>query len=313
MASITNRGPYQFQALVRREGYRTQTRTFETRKAAQDWARDVEAKMHRGEFADLSEAEATTLGGILERYRQEVTPEKRGHVQENYRVLQLIRHPLSLRSLASLRSVDFSDYRNERIKQVGPKSVQLELSLISAVLNTARRDWSIPIANSVTEIRKPKSPRGRDRRFVGDEENRLFAAAKECRSLGLDVCITLALETGMRRGEIASLEWKQIDLSKHVIRLGMTKNGEPRVVPLSEAAELSIRSLPNFNTNTKVFEFYDSNGLGAAFHRACARANITELRFHDLRHEAASRWAKKVPVATLAKIFGWKTLPKEKV
>ena len=90
MASIINRGPYQFQALIRRKGYPAQTRTFESIKDAKDWAREVEAKMRRGEFTDLSEAEATTLGELLERYRQEVTPEKRGHVKENYRVLQLL-------------------------------------------------------------------------------------------------------------------------------------------------------------------------------------------------------------------------------
>ena len=308
MASIINRGPYQFQALIRRKGYPAQTRTFESIKDAKDWAREVEAKMRRGEFTDLSEAEATTLGELLERYRQEVTPEKRGHVKENYRVLQLLRHPLALRSLASLRNVDFSNYRNERLKEVGSKTVQLELSLLSAVLNTARRDWSIPIVNSVTDIRKPKLPRGRDRRLVGDEEKRLFYAATECRSPGLDVCIRLALETGMRRGEIASLDWKQIDFASHVIRLDMTKNGDPRVVPLSATAEAAIHTLPNPKNDGQIFEFHDSDGLGKAFRRACKRAGIVGLRFHDLRHEAASRWAKKVPVATLAKIFGWKTL-----
>jgi integrase len=264
--------------------------------------------MRRGEFADLSEAEATTLGVLLERYRQEVTPEKRGYVQENYRLLQLIRHPISLRSLASLRNVDFSDYRNERIKQVSPKTVQLELALLSAVLNNARRDWSIPIENSVTDIRKPKLPRGRDRRLVGDEEARLFEAAVECKSEGLDVCIRLALELGMRRGEISNLQWSQIDFEQHVIRLDLTKNGEARVVPMSTTAEEAIRSLYTPTSDGRLFEFYDSDGLGKAYSRACKRAGIVGLHFHDLRHEAASRWAKKVPVATLAKIFGWKTL-----
>lgn len=308
MASIINRGPYQFQVLIRRKGYPTQTRTFESQKDAKDWARDVEAKMRRGEFADLSEAEATTLGEILERYRQEVTPEKRGHVQENYRVLQLIRHPISMRSLASLRNVDFSDYRNERIKQVGPKTVQLELALLSAVLNNARRDWSIPIENSVTDIRKPKLPRGRDRRLVGDEEARLFEAAEECKSEGLDVCIRLALEMGMRRGEISNLLWFQIDFEQHVIRLDITKNGDARLVPMSTTAEAAIRLLYTPNSSGRIFDFYDSDGLGKAFSRARKRAGIVGLCFHDLRHEAASRWAKRVPVATLAKIFGWKTL-----
>lgn len=308
MASIIHRGPYQFQVLIRRKGYPPQTRTFESQKDAKDWARDVEAKMRRGEFADLSEAEATTLGVLLERYRQEVTPEKRGYVQENYRLLQLIRHPISLRSLASLRNVDFSDYRNERIKQVSPKTVQLELALLSAVLNNARRDWSIPIENSVTDIRKPKLPRGRDRRLVGDEEARLFEAAVECKSEGLDVCIRLALELGMRRGEISNLQWSQIDFEQHVIRLDLTKNGEARVVPMSTTAEEAIRSLYTPTSDGRLFEFYDSDGLGKAYSRACKRAGIVGLHFHDLRHEAASRWAKKVPVATLAKIFGWKTL-----
>nr|WP_314861962.1 site-specific integrase [uncultured Undibacterium sp.] len=308
MASIINRGPYQFQVLIRRKGYPTQTRTFESQKDAKDWARDVEAKMRRGEFADLSEAEATTLGEILERYRQEVTPEKRGHVQENYRVLQLIRHPISMRSLASLRNVDFSDYRNERIKQVGPKTVQLELALLSAVLNNARRDWSIPIENSVTDIRKPKLPRGRDRRLVGDEEVRLFEASEECKSDGLGVCIRLALELGMRRGEIANLQWSQVDFEQHVIRLDLTKNGDARLVPMSTTAEAAIRSLYTTNCSGRIFDFFDSDGLGKAFSRARKRAGIVGLCFHDLRHEAASRWAKRVPVATLAKIFGWKTL-----
>lgn len=54
--------------------------------------------------------------------------------------------------------------------------------------------------------------------------------------------------------------------------------------------------------------FHDSNGLGAAFRRACERCGVENLRFHDLRHEAASRLAPKMPVATLAKVMGWRTL-----
>lgn len=90
MATINKRGSYQYQAIVRCKGYPTQTRTLETIKAAKDWARDVEAKMRRGEFSDRSTAESTTLGDALERYRLEVTPAKRGHVKENYRLLQLM-------------------------------------------------------------------------------------------------------------------------------------------------------------------------------------------------------------------------------
>jgi len=112
----------------------------------------------------------------------------------------------------------------------------------------------------------------------------------------------------MRAGEIVGLTWEQIDLSARVIRLDLTKNGEGRVVPLSEAAEAAIRVIPRPIKGGRLTKFYDSRGLTAAFRRACERVGITGLRFHDLRHEAASRLAPHMPVATLAKVMGWKTI-----
>ncbi len=307
MPTITKRGPYQFQAIVRSKGHPSQTRTFETRKAAVDWARDVEAHMQRGEFIDRSTAKSTTFGEILERYRLEVTPTKRGHVKENYRLLQLQRHPLALRSLVTLQNIDFSTYRDQRLKEVAPKTVQLELAMFSAVLNTARRDWSIPVDNSVTEIRKPKLPHGRTRRLVGDEEQRLFDVASERKSADLSLLMLLAIETGMRSGELVSLRWDQINLAQHFIHLDMTKNGTARDVPLSVAAEAALRPLQR-PAHHRLTRFRDSASVTKEFRRTCVRAQINNLRFHDLRHEAASRRAKILPAATLAKIFGWKTL-----
>lgn len=111
----------------------------------------------------------------------------------------------------------------------------------------------------------------------------------------------------MRRGEIADMTWKQVDFAAKVVRLEITKNGSRRIVPLSEKAEEALRTLPR-NIGGKVFTFFDSNGLGAAFTRACLRAEIEDLRFHDLRHEAASRFAPRMPATTLAKLMGWKSI-----
>lgn len=316
MATIIKRGPYQYQVQVRCTGYPSQTRTFETKRDATAWAATVESEMRRGLFVDRSEAERTTLGEILERYRQEVTPEKRGWRAENSRLKQLIRHPLSKRILATLRGVDFANYRDERlqgnpdagISAVGPKTVVLELLMFSAVLNTARVDWSIPVENPIPHIRKPQVRNARELRLVDDEEARLLQAANQSRAPGLVLGILLAIETGMRRGEIAGLEWDQFDLHNSVIYLDITKNGDSRVVPLSATAEEAIRSFPRPPQGGKVLTFFDSNGLGAAFVRACERAGIEGLCFHDLRHEAASRLAKRMPAVTLAKVMGWRTL-----
>lgn len=308
MASIVKRGAHQYQAQIRRKGYPIQTRTFETKRDAEAWVATLESEMRRGIFIDRTEAEQTTFGEILNRYAREVTPEKSGWRAEISRLNQLQQHPLASRTLASLRSADFAEYRDTRLQAVGPKTVQLELSLMSAVFNVAKRDWSIPVENPITHIRKPKLPRGRERRLVGDEEARILAAARESKAGALEACITLAIETGMRRGEIVSLTWENVDFHVGVVKLGKTKNGDKRIVPLSEAAEAALRSLPRALHGGPLTTFHDSNGLGAAFRRACERCGVEDLRFHDLRHEAASRLAPKMPVATLAKVMGWRTL-----
>ena len=301
---------------IRRKGYPTQPKTFETRKDAEAWAKVIESEMVRNVFTDRSEAERTTLLDLLIKYGDKVTPTKRGSKQELSRLRHLQRHPLALRSLASLKSSDFAAYRDERLLQVSSKTVHLELGLFSVVLNTARKDWSIPIDNPITHIRKPGLSMERDRRLQGDEESRLLEAANDptYRRVSwqndLTLAITLAIETGMRRGEIAMLDWKQVDWSNHVILLekGTTKNGDRRTVPLSVKAETALRAIPRPINGGKVFGYSDSNGLGHAFARACERAGISGLTFHDLRHEAASRFAPQMPVATLAKVMGWRTI-----
>lgn len=308
MASITKRGPYQFQAQIRRKGYPNQQRTFETKREAEAWATDIESQMNRGTFVDRSEAERTTFGEALGRYAREVTQNKRGWETEMHRVKALQKHPLAARPLASLRSLDFANYRDERLKVCSSATVKRELVIISHVFNTARTDWSLPIDNPIAGIRKPQAGQHRERRLSEDEQVRLVQAAGQSKAATLSFCVVLALETGMRAGEIVGLRWEQIDLPNAVIRLGMTKNGDRRVVPLSEAAEAAIRGLPRPIHGGRLTKFYDSRGLSAAFRRACERAGISGLRFHDLRHEAASRLAPHMPVATLAKVMGWKTI-----
>lgn len=188
MATITKRGPYQFQAQVRRKGFPIQTKTFESKRDAEDWSKTVESEMRRGIFVDRSEAERTSLLELLQRYEADVTPYKRGKVSELSRLRRLKRHHLAQRTVATLRSVDFSTYRDERLKEVSPKTVQHELSLFSAVFTVARLDWSIPVENPIESIRKPTLPKGRERRLEGDEEERLFVAARNstraCRHKG---------------------------------------------------------------------------------------------------------------------------------
>jgi integrase len=171
-------------------------------------------------------------------------------------------------------------------------------------------EWSLPVQNVLRSISKPSPSKGRDRRLVGNEEERLLAAAGKSLAPMLRPCIQLAVETGMRAGELVGLRWEQIDLGNHVIRLKAeaTKNGDSRSVPLSAEAEAVILALARPLHGGRFVRFHDSCGLSTAFRRACERAGIEGLRFHDLRHEAASRFAPRMQAPTLAKVMGWKTL-----
>jgi hypothetical protein len=114
MASISRRGSYQYQAIIRRKGYPVQTKTFESRAEAEEWVRDVESKMDRGYFRDRREIENTTLAQALERYVMTVTPTKRGCVTERNRLRKIQKHFLSQRTLSQLRACDFAQYRDEQ-------------------------------------------------------------------------------------------------------------------------------------------------------------------------------------------------------
>ena len=86
-------------------------------------------------------------------------------------------------------------------------------------------DGNHHLKNPLIDITKLKLPRGRDRRLVGDEESRLLAAAGKSHAPTLKLCIQLAIETGMRAGEIVQLTWEQSDLTNSVIRVQLSKNG----------------------------------------------------------------------------------------
>ena len=308
MATIRNRGPYQFQAVVRKRGYPEQRRTFETEREARDWAAGVEVDMTRNEFVDRSALKTTTFGDLLAKYLAQVTPEKKGAANEALRIRRMLRHPLASRPLSTLSSEDFQSYCKERLKECASATVRRELVIMSAVFTTAMNSWDVPVKNLLNGVKWPADSHHRERRLAPDEEVRLFAAATDnlSRAPHLAFCIRLALETGMRAGEIIGLTWAQIDLSAGIIRLDMTKNGDRRHVPLTAAAEAAISALPRPISGGKVTSFYDSQGLSIAFRRACKRAEILGLRFHDLRHEAASRLAPHVPTVTLSRIMGWR-------
>ncbi|GEP07526.1 integrase [Methylobacterium oxalidis] len=298
-----------WQAAVRRKGAQPRSKSFDTRADAERWARSLEAELDRnGALPDTRPAENTTLAQILVRYRDEVSPNKRSHVSEISRINAILRRPICHRTLALLSTADLAAYRDERLKAVAPATVIRELSTISHAIDTARREWGIHLAqNPCRLVRRPSPPRGRTRRLEGGEEQLLLAAADKGRVRYLRPLIVLAIETGMRRGELLSLLWEHIDLEKRVAHLPMTKNGVPRDVPLSTRAVETLRGLQTGESAT-VFTAAP-NAVRLAWERLTRRVGLQDLHLHDLRHEAVSRlFEKGLNVAEVASISGHREL-----
>ena len=314
MPTIRKRGAGQWQAQVRRHGFPLQTKTFGTRAAADRWAQAVEYEIAQGAFVSRAEAEQTTLAELLQRYREEVTPVKKGAAAEATRLGAFQRDPLAQRFVATIRSVDIAHYRNERLTQVSSATVRRDLGLLSHVFEVARREWGIHIPNPVRDIRLPPHGKARTRRLnparddsLG-EEARLFRACAEARNKLLLPLVLLALETAMRQSELLSLRWEHIELDRGTAHLPDTKNGESRTIPLTPKAVVVLKDLREIEQH-RPFRGMTSEAAKRSFTRAAKRAKLDDFHFHDLRHEATTRFFELgLNIMEVATITGHKDL-----
>ena len=301
-----------WQAMVRRRGVPPRCKSFDKRTDATRWARELEAEADRsGWVADTRLAEKTTLGELLTRYRDQVSPTKRSAHTETSRINAVLRRPIVHRTLAKLTSADVATYRDERLKDAAPATVVRELNTISHAIEIALREWGLWLPrNPVKMVRRPSVPQGRKRRLEDGEEERLLAACDRGRTPLLKQLVILAIETGMRRGELLGLRWEHVHLTKRIVHLPITKNGESRDVPLSRRATdtltaLSERQKPKIEV---VFPM-TGNSVRLAFEHLRVRAKMSNFHFHDLRHEAITRlFERGLNIAEVSAISGHKEL-----
>ena len=308
MASIRKRGDFQWEARVRKRGQPVQCKTFTTRAKAESWSKQIESEMDRGVFVSRAEAENTTLAEALDRYVREVLPTKKSARSAAYHAHN-VRKALGTLSLSAITSSALAKYRDRQLAEgYAAQTVKHDLSLVSRVLNICIKEWGIalPAGNPVAQVKMPSLPPGRDRRLVDDELPRLLAAAH---AYGGEIgsLITWAIETAMRRGEIAAMRWDHLDRRARVLLIPETKTGTPRRVPLSTAALAVLDGLPR-RLDGRVWGMRPDS-ISQAFERVCKAAGIEGLTFHDLRHEATSRlFEKGLGLMEVASITGHKTM-----
>ena len=297
-----------WRAIVKRKGYGTLTQTYDTKAEAEAWARKIESEMDRGVFVSRVEADNTTLAEALARYQREVSNKKRGAAQESSVIAALTESPLGPRPVGSLQGKDLATYRDGMLAEgYSPITIKRRLALLSHLYKIAEREWGMGgLVNPVPHVSIPQVHNARDRRLVGDELQRLQVAAHVYGG-EIGPLITWAIETAMRRGEIAAMRREHLDRQARVLLIPETKTGTPRRVPLSTAALTVLDSLPR-RLDGRVWGMRPDS-ISQAFERVCKAASIKGLTFHDLRHEATSRlFEKGLNPMQVAAITGHKTL-----
>lgn len=328
MASFELRKSGCWQARIRRvEGQPSISKTFKLKRDAIRWATDIESEISRRVFVDQTKAKETILSDAIDRYLKEVTPLKKGAVQERGRLLFWKGHKIGSQSMADIKPEHFAQYRDERrASGTSPATIRLDLAPIAHLYEVARKEWGIKIENPIRQIKMPRADNSRDRRLINDEEQRItHAFIKSKNHEYLIPAFILACETAMRQGELLGLLWVNVNLKNGTVHLPITKNGTSRTIPLSPRAIQVLKSLSE--KEDKVLKLTQS-GLIQAWERTINRARkayeeelkirgesnkaiendplLLNLRWHDLRHEGTSRLAEKLAMHELMKVTGHK-------
>ena len=295
----TKRG---WKSVVRRTGWPTQSKSFATKREAEDWSKQVEVEMTRGVFVDRAGNTKLNLAAALARYQSAVTVGKKLSTQkaEIGRVKSLT-EDLGRYALTSLTPQVVSKYRDQLTAAgLAPDTVRLRLALLSNLFTIANREWGLGLArNPCLDVTKPRSI-ARDRRLEPAELQRLFSEVRAHSNPMLAWIVELLYETAMRKSELLTLELRDVDVTRRIVRLSDTKSGTPRTVPLTPRAALIFAEAianplrpagctllwpgqPGLDGTVRPYEFTK------LFVAAVKAARLKDFRLHDLRHEATSR------------------------
>lgn len=294
MANIRKRGA-KWQATVRRNGLAAQIKSFIKRDDAVRWARAQESAIDRGELKVQKINSQEPLLSLLERYEREITVAKRSFASEICHIKQIKRHGLAAMTVTDITAPDIARFRDDRLKSVKGGTVRKELNILSHLFKIAAQEWGYALnSNPCQPVTKPRGSRSRERRLQDEELPLLLTALSQCRNPLIKSVFQFAVFTGMRRSEVLSLTWSNVDFEACTAVIEQTKNGERRTVPLSPDAIDTLKGRlaaegDDAPLGQPIFPI-SANALRLAWERAKRRAGVKDFRFHDLRHEAISRF-----------------------
>jgi len=302
MAAITQRktktGKVSYIVAIRKRGARPIYKTFSKKSVATLWARETETAIERGNYNNYTLAESMLFTDAIERFKSEIliNQAKTTITSVGPALSKLGRYFRGV-TLANMSADVINNYVN-KLKTEGKikdGTILTRLGYINQVLNACSRVWRVECPNNILFVKTGcrmqrilKADPGRNRR-PNENEIALIIGFKD--SSPINLISDFAMQTAMRRAEISRLRYEDIDYSKSTLIIHTTKNGKPRQIPLTSRALQILRYMQKdfLNINGRVFN-YQPNALTFRFTRMVKKLKIENLHFHDLRHEATSRF-----------------------
>ncbi|WP_315132766.1 site-specific integrase [Achromobacter marplatensis] len=304
MPSYRKRGD-SWRAEVARNGHR-ESATFPTKREATDWAtrRELELASVRA-----GKVQRWTLGDVMQRYADEVSPEKAGERWEKARIAAMKSDTLAKLVMQDIGPGELAAWRDRRMAKVQGATVLREIGLLRAIWTRAKLgEWRYVDHDPWPDVVKPQDNPARKVIFKDGQADKIVEALGYAGGTPKDkreqtaVAFLLALETAMRSGEILTLEWKHVHLERRMLHLPKSKNGDARDVPLSRRAAELLEAMKGIHED-KVFTV--NAGLrDAYFRQGKALAQVDGPTFHDARATAITRLAKKLDLLELARMVG---------
>lgn len=304
-----------WRADICKQGIR-RSKTFRSKREAVGWSNQLEYEIESGQYAVGAAPPDARMHDLLKRYRDEVSPKKRGARWEITRLNQMMRDPLLAGvGLADVGPRHFSAWRERRLRAVSGSTVNREFNLLTHACKLAWREWQWLRSHPMVGVSRPRENRPRDR-IISDAEVAAYINAsgysfqKEPATIQSRVgaMFLLACETAMRGGEICNIKPKDIDLENRVVYIPETKTGVPRWVPLSSRAAKILSHVLCYTKDRPLVFDVTSRQRDALSRKILRKAGLEGVNFHDTRRTALTRLAKRFGPMELAKISGHQDL-----
>jgi integrase len=289
-----------------------------SKKVAEMALADIQVKQSKKEFLGVCEAKKIVFRDFANEYLEysKANKAKRSYERD---VLTLEGHVLDLwgdQQLARITAKMIEDYKTLRLQYVVAATVNREIDTIKNMLRKAV-EWGYLNISPGNSVKKLRTGTPHFRYLSGPEAQKLLEACRYSDNPQLYPFIIVALNTGMRLGELTALEWKDIDFRQGILRVDNkqdhhTKNYQVRAIPMNETLADVLRKIPRRLDSSYVFQRKDGSKfhkMRTGFENAVIRAKIPHVRFHDLRHTFASHLVMGgVDIRTVQELLGHKDI-----